>query len=469
MRGMRSTILLIVVLAGLGAYFYFVTSKLPEGGSTDTKKQEKVFDGLDAAKIDEIRITTAAGDATSLKKENNAWQIVQPAVMKADEAEASSITSALASSEITRVIDENPTNLTEYGLSNPRFEVDFKTSGDKDYRKLLVGSKTPTGGGIYAKRNDEKRVFSIAAFQDNTFNKTTFDLRDKALLKFDREKVDAIDVNAAGKPLTIAKEGGDWKITKPLQTKADFGSVEGLIGKLQTAQMKSMVAENPTPADLKKYGLDKPEATVSLSAGSSRATLAIGAKAPDGNTVYARDESKPAVVTIESSLIDDLKKGADDYRRKDLFEFRPFNATHIELTRNGQTIVLDRVKGKGDNAPDTWHRASPNPGDVDKDKMDSLLSKLSNMRAASFVDPGTKTGADKPALVVSVKFDEGKKEEKVTFGQSGSDVFAVRPGEPGAAKADSADFNDVTKSFDEIAGAAPAAATPTPAPPPAKK
>ena len=58
---------------------------------------------------------------------------------------------------------------------------------------------------------------------------------------------------------------------------------------------------------------------------------------------------------------------------------------------------------------------------------------------------------DKPALIVTVKYDDGKKEEKVTFGQSGSDVFAARPGEPGAAKADTADFNEAVKSFDEIA------------------
>jgi hypothetical protein len=461
MRGLRSTILLIVVLAGLGAYFYFVTSKLPEGGS-DAKKQEKVFDGLDASKIDEVTVTTAAGDATTLKKENGAWQIVKPLAAKADEGEASSMTSALASAEVTRVIDENPTNLAEYGLANPRIEIDFKAAGDKDSRKLLVGEKTPTGGGLYAKRNGEKRVFSIGAFQDNTFNRTTFDLRDKVLLKFDREKVDAIGVAAGGKTLDIAKEGGDWKITKPVQSKADFGSVEGLIGKLQTAQMKSLVGENPSADDLKKYGLDKPDATVNLVAGSAKTTLLVGAKAPDGNTVYARDGSKPAVVTIESSLLDDLKKGADDYRRKDLFEFRPFNATHIELTRNGQTVVLDRQKGSGENAPDKWHRASPNPGDVDKDKMDSLLSKLSNMRAASFVDSAAKAGTDKPALVVDVKFDEGKKEEKVTFGQSGTDVFAVRPGEPGAAKADSTDFNEVTKSVDEISAPTP----PPPATPP---
>jgi uncharacterized protein DUF4340 len=449
MRGVRSTIALVVVLAGLGAYMYFVTSKLPEGGDT-AKKQEKVFDGLDATKIDEVKVTSAAGDATTLKKDGGSWQIVQPIAAKADESEASSITSALASAEIVRVIDENPPNLNEYGLSNPRIQVDFKAAGDKDYRKLLIGEKNPTGANLYAKRNDEKRVFAIAAFQENSLNRTTFDLRDKVLLKFDREKVDALDVSAAGKTLAIAKDSGDWKITRPLQTKADFGSVEGLIGRLQSAQMKSLVADQPSPADVKKYGLDPPEATVNLNAGSARVTLLIGGKAPDNNTVYARDASKPAVVTVESALLDDLKKGADDYRRKDLFEFRPFNATHIELSRNGQTVVLDRVKGQGDNAPDKWHRASPSPGDVDKEKMDGLLSKLSNMRAASFVDSSAKTGLDKPALTVSVKFDEGKKEEKVTFGQSGSDVFAGRPGEPGAAKADTADFNEVTKSLDEI-------------------
>jgi len=96
------------------------------------------------------------------------------------------------------------------------------------------------------------------------------------------------------------------------------------------------------------------------------------------------------------------------------------------------------------------HRVSPVAGDVDKDKMDSLLSKLSNMRAASFVDSTAKTGLDKPALTVTAKFEEGKKEEKVTFGQNGSDVFALRPSEPGAAKADPADFADVGKSLDEI-------------------
>jgi len=445
MRGLRSTIASIVVLAGLGAYIYFVTWKTPEGGDT-AKKTDKVFAGVQADKIEEIRITTSGGDATTVKKDNSTWQVVQPVTAKADESEVSGITSALATTDIVRVIDENPTNLNDYGLSNPRIEVDFKVAGDKDYRKLFVGEKSPTGADLFAKRNDEKRVFLIPAFQESTFNKDTFALRDKVVLKFERDKVDGMEVETAGKTLVMAKDGADWKIKKPLDTRADYGSVEGLIGRVQTVQMKSIAADQATPADLKKYGLDKPAATVNINAGSARATLLVGGKATD-TTVYARDASKPAVVTVESALMDDLKKGADDYRRKDLFEFRAYNATRVELTRGKDVVVFERVKGQGENAQDKWRRVSPNAADADRDKVDAMLAKLANMRATSFVDG---KGALSPALEVHVKFDEGKKEERVTFVKDGADVLVLRPGEPGAAKTDAADLTETLKSLDEL-------------------
>src|SRR5580765_1109556 len=260
MRGLRSTIALVVVLAGLGAYIYFVTSKVPEGGPTsDDAKKEKVFAALQADKIEEVKVSTAAGDSTTLKKDGSSWKITQPSDLPASESDVSQLTSALGQADIVRVIDENPSNLNDYGLSNPRVEVDFKAAGDKDYRKLFIGEKTPTGGDFFAKRNDEKKVFLIPASQDTSFNRTTFDFRDKTLLKFERDKVDALDVTAAGKTLAIAKDGGEWKMSRPVQTRADFGSVEGLVGRLQTVQMKSIAADNASPADLKKYGLDKPE------------------------------------------------------------------------------------------------------------------------------------------------------------------------------------------------------------------
>ena len=263
----------------------------------------------------------------------------------ASDTDVSGITSALSQLEIVRVIDEKPANLNDYGLTTPRIEVDFKAAGDKDFRTLLIGQKSPTGGNLFAKKKGEDKVFLIAAFQEPTFNRGTFDLRDKAALHFDRDKVDRIAIDAGGKGLELAKTGNDWNITKPIKTASDFSAVEGLIGRLLSAQMKSIASDTPSPADLKKYGLDKPAATVTLGLGSATAALQIGGKSPDG-AMYAKDASKPIVMTIDSALVDELKKGPDDYRRKELFAFRAYDATRLELTRGGQTRGLRQDQGQ---------------------------------------------------------------------------------------------------------------------------
>lgn len=447
MRGLGSTIALIVILAGLGAYIYFVTWKQPDPDAPPA--QEKVFASLESDKIEEIKVTSESGDTTTLKKDSAGWQIVAPVATKADETEASSVANNLVTLEMTRVVEENPTDLSEYGLAAPRVQVDFKAPGEANYRRIVIGEKSPTGSDFFAKRNDEKRVFLIPSYQEPAFNRSTFDFRDKAVLKIDRDKIDAVEVSAAGRTLQLNKEGSDWKIAKPIEARADYGTTEGLIGRLQTVQMKSIVSENPSPADLRKYGLDRPAITANLNAGSARATLVIGRKAED-TTVYARDASKSMVVTIESSFADDLKKGAEEYRRKDVFEFRPYNASRLELTRDGQTIVFERIKGQGDNAQDKWRLASPKAADVDRNKVDAFLTKLSNLRASSFVETG-KAGLDKPALTVFAKYDDNKKEERITFGKVGDDLYAGRMGEPGAAQIIVAEFDEAVRSLDEIA------------------
>src|SRR5215471_19348902 len=198
MRGLKTTIALVVVLGGLFAYIYFVTWKQPEGGESAAggTKLEKVFAGLQSDKIDEIHVHSEAGESTVLKKDKDGWKITDPVQTAAQESEASGIANALSQLEVARVIDDNPSNLIEYGLGAPRVEIQFKAQGDKDFKTLFIGQKTPTGNNLLAKKSNEKRVFTVAALQDSTFNRSTFDLRDKTVVKFDRDKVDHVDVSA---------------------------------------------------------------------------------------------------------------------------------------------------------------------------------------------------------------------------------------------------------------------------------
>jgi hypothetical protein len=227
-----------------------------------------------------------------------------------------------------------------------------------------------------------------------------------------------------------------------------MAATEGLIGKVQSAQMKSIVADDPSPADLKKYGLDKPSASVTVGLGSAKASLLLGGKTGEG-TIYAKDASKPVVMTVDASLVDDLKKGADEYRKRDLFAFRAYDTTRLEFTRAGQTIAFDKIKAAKPEDEDKWRRTGAQ-ADADKEKMSVLLAKLESLRAMSFVDSTAKTGLDMPVLMVYAKYDDGKKEERVMFGKAGNDVYASRPGEPGAAKVNPMEFDEVVKKLDEL-------------------
>ena len=447
MRGLRSTIALLVVLVGLGAYIYFVTWK--QDGNSAASDEKRVFQSVESGDIEELTIKAENGERTTVKKEGDRWQIVAPIQAAAAESDVIAAASALANLDVVRVVDEAAADLAQYGLASPRVEVEYKAGDDKSSGKLLLGAKTPAGGNVYAMKNDEKRVFLVAEYQNASLNKSTFDLRDKAVMAVERDKVEGVDLNIGGKSFAFAKQGDEWKVSQPLVASADFGTVESLVGRVQGAQMKSIVTEQPTPAELKKFGLEKPEVLVTLNMGSARAALALGAPAGEDG-VYARDMSKNMVVTVDKTLADDLKKPLDDYRRREAFEFRAFTANRVELTRGDQTVTFERVKGEGENAQDTWKRVSPNPADVDKAKMDSFLAGLADIRATTFAPTTANTGLEKPALVVYAKFEDGKKEERVTFGRSGSDVYFTRPGEPGAAKAEPEKFNDAITALDEL-------------------
>ena len=78
------------------------------------------------------------------------------------------------------------------------------------------------------------------------------------------------------------------------------------------------------------------------------------------------------------------------------------------------------------------------------------MSAVTNARATGFVDATAKTGLDKPELSVTIKSDEGKREEKVAFGRSGKDVYASKAGEPGAAKIDDTTIDNILKALEEL-------------------
>ncbi len=462
-RGLRSLLAILVVFLGLGAYIYFVESKRP--AASDEEAKDRVF-AVESDDIRELRIRAENGDTTDLQKEGvgTAWQLTAPLAATADSAEVSGVVTNLASLELQRVVEESPADLGAFGLADPRIDVAYKAEGDDDFTHLLIGEKTATGSDLYAKLSTEDRVFLISGFLDTTFNRSSFDLRDKTVLELDTQTVDRLEVATPDATVEVTRTEGDWRLTRPLVSRADYGTVQGLLGRLSTAQMTALVADDA--ADLAPYGLAEPSATVTLGTGSAVATLAFGAESGDSG-VYARDLSRPAIFTVDASLVDELKKGPDDYRSKDLFGFRPFNATRFEITRDGETAVYEKAETSGETSPaeggedegdagptEEWRQVAPATRTIDADRMQTTLSGMANLRALYFAGPDVQTGLETAAVVVMVHYEDGKV-DRVSFGLDEQDVYAAVEGEPGAARIDTNDYNLALKSLIELDAAEP--------------
>jgi hypothetical protein len=450
MRGITSTLILVVVLAGLGGYIYFVDSKRPAavaGGSATDK--EKVFT-VEGDKVNELRVT-AKGETSLLKKTDSGWKLVEPSAIDAEPSEAIGMATALSTVDIVRVVDDNATNLEQFGLANPAIVVEYKVEGGGS-GTLKLGNKNATQGEIYALKNDDaKRVFLVSSFHETSFNRTPFDLRDKKILKFDRDKADLIVLAKGSSGLELSRSGTDWKVVKPTASRSDYSAIEGFISRLSSANMSKLVEENPK--DLAQYGLDKPSMTITIGAGSARTVLEIG-KTENGET-YARDAARPVIFTVDSTLQADLNKGFDDYRKKELFEFRAFYVAKLRAVLDSpggpKTYELEKVKGAQPTDPETWKvtRVGGASHNADPAAMDDLLNKLVAIKAESFADAKTRTGLDKPALVISASFDDGKF-ERVRFGQVGDEAFGKRDGEDVIARVEHMSMRAALQAFDAV-------------------
>lgn len=456
MKRGRSTLILLVLAASLGGYIWFVEMKREPAG--DEPKAERVFADVTQDDISALTLQAANGDVTTLKKEGAGWKIQAPIQVAADASEVTGVTSNLATLDITRVIEEAPKALDAFGLAEPRLKVTFTAKGTT--RTLLLGAKTATGGDVYAKIESAPRVFLVPQWLEQGLDRTTFQLRSKAILTVDREAIDHVSIIGTPGTIELKKDGDTWRLVQPIAARADSSEVGTLLTRLTSGQMQAVVAEQP--ATLDTYGLQPARTTVTIEGGNARlGQVLVGSPSGDA-AVHMRDAARPLVFTVEKALADDLQRSADAYRAKDVLTYRMFNLTRLVVTRNALSRTFEKKKtGSGAEATETWEQTSPADASVKAATIDDIASRLSTLRAESWTT--TVPAGATPVLTLEATFGEGSK-ERVSIVQAGDQMLAIRDGEPGAARLTAPAVTDVLNLLDPPAAAATPSGGPTAAP-----
>src|SRR6185503_18561043 len=131
---------------------------------------------------------------------------------------------------------------------------------------IVLGDDTPTGGGQFAMKQGDPRVFTVASFVKSSIDKTYKDFRDKRLLTFDSDKLTRVALSGKGAEVEFGKNNqNDWQILKPKPLRADGSQVEELIRKLKDAKMDTSVSDEDVKKAASAFGSGKRVGVASVS------------------------------------------------------------------------------------------------------------------------------------------------------------------------------------------------------------
>ncbi|HEY3132982.1 MAG TPA: DUF4340 domain-containing protein, partial [Acidobacteriota bacterium] len=184
---MRRLLILVGILAALGAFVYFYEFR---GKEEREKKEEasKKFIQLDADNASRVSLVRPKENPIVFVKNGTQWKMTQPIQTNADSTSVDGLLQSLASATSDRTIEK--ADLAKYGLKDPSVTVTVEEGTKK--QTIRLGEKDFSGSNVYAARENEGNVYLIP---DSAYIKATqsvTDFRDKSIFEFNTEGVDRI-------------------------------------------------------------------------------------------------------------------------------------------------------------------------------------------------------------------------------------------------------------------------------------
>lgn len=324
----RTTLLLLLVVAGLGAYVYWV--EYPK--SQQEAKKKTLFE-FAAGDVTAVTLTYADREI-ALQRQGDTWRLTKPSDLAADTTTANNLVNAIAECEVVKEVAEGTADVAQYGLDKPLVTIKVSLK-DRDLPTIGVGKNTPVGFSTYVQRGDDKKILLTSSAFRSGMDKQVKDLRDKTILTFTDADVNQIELRGADRLVRLSKTKDAWQIDEPGPFKADATAVRSVLSTLRSMRAIDFPSDQPT--DLSQFGLDAPQVVVTLRVGANNAEQIVRlGKNAEKKDLYLQTAAAPTVYTVSDWVLRDLNKSVNDLRDKTLLAFDRDALTAIEVRRRGE-------------------------------------------------------------------------------------------------------------------------------------
>ena len=357
-RRIRTLIIALGILVILGGgYFGSVIWKKKKAESVSASTPSPKLGNLESSGLVKIENSSLV-----LEKNNETWELVSlngknpPQGIELDQNKLQSITYTLAGVWVERTVDEEPADLSVYGLDGaPLRTVVTDSEGKK--ATYFVGDMTPSRSSYYVIEEGDPKVYTIAAYSaenlmldlDKIRQRILFRVFDiQSLIKFRLEtplSLIEIGVKPESAPLHVSSLFSPFILTSPykLPRSVDGDALDKLLSVFKNIAIEDFI--DGDPASLKPYGLDKP-IRVSLQIQGASMDLEIGNLTDTKR--YAKLAGAPGVFTLDGL---DTVINARPFSLINKFALL-FNIDHVDRlsVSGGERDLNAEMQGTGDDA-----------------------------------------------------------------------------------------------------------------------
>jgi hypothetical protein len=353
----------------------------------------RTADALAKAKLDFVDRTFLTFDPTTLngiarkkgadeleltQTATGGWELTKPVKLKADSPTLDDLADQLSKLRAVKVAAFGAKELKPFGLDAPAGVVNLNVGLEKPETKTLkignpVDSSKPAGDR-YA-MVDGKGDVTVGILAAATANKLLADplkFRDRSLAKF--VDADRITIARGERKVTFAKIEGTWKMTQPTTADAEQADLDELVNAFARLRADELIAEKP--ADLKPYGLDKPDTTLAFFAGEKEVlSLVVGKKEDNGPRRFAKLAAGDLVTLLDDKL---TGRATAEYRKRAAWQ--GVDAAQIETVAISSGANSFALRKDGTNWVDP---AKPDEA-FDAAKVTELLDALAGLKAERY-------------------------------------------------------------------------------------
>ncbi|MGR3295620.1 MAG: DUF4340 domain-containing protein, partial [Candidatus Bathyanammoxibius sp.] len=133
------------------------------------------------------------------------------------------------------------------------------------------------------------------------------DLASKVVARFDSNTVNKVHLNFPEKETLYEKKAEIWQMLKPEEKEVVSKEVDTVLYSIKNLKADSIAEYKVT--DLAKYGLDKPQLTITLNAEDGQELVVTMSQPGEGKAYYAKASNSDFIFVISNANVNKLLKG----------------------------------------------------------------------------------------------------------------------------------------------------------------